>query len=86
MDLPYLLRRVVVLYLVTIGLLGFGTTTWAIGGLLRAQSVTIGRLWLAVAGFGTVLTVALIGDYYRRRAQRAGGRRDEGATTRAGPG
>ncbi|MFB6082340.1 MAG: hypothetical protein ABEJ67_05915 [Halanaeroarchaeum sp.] len=66
MDLPRTVRRVTMGYFLAIGLLGLGTGTWAVAGILAGRAMVIGRLWLAVAGFGTVLTVALLQVYYQR--------------------
>jgi len=44
MELPTLVRRVIVVYLATIGFLGLGTATWAVQGLLSSRSMVVGRL------------------------------------------
>lgn len=67
MDIPRLLRSAVWAYFGIVGLLGVGTAGWAALGLLQGRSMVVGQLWLVVAGTGTVLTVALLGRYLRRR-------------------
>ncbi|MFB6267157.1 MAG: hypothetical protein ABEI31_05825 [Halodesulfurarchaeum sp.] len=67
MDLPDLLRQTVVLYLITLVVLGGGTMLWGLWGVLRSRSILVARLWFAIAGFGLVLTAVLLLTYVRRR-------------------
>jgi preprotein translocase subunit SecY len=62
-------RRVLVAYLAGLAVLGAVTLAWALTEAVILDNATLATAWFAVAGAGTMLTVALILRAYRSRAR-----------------
>jgi hypothetical protein len=62
-------RRVLLVYLAGMAVLGAVTLAWALTEAVILDDATLATAWFGVAGAGTMLTVALILRAYRSRAR-----------------